>query len=186
MRSMIVFVVITVVIGVTAPAAAQPRCWDTGHSIRCPPGCEVLKLPDFPGDIYTWRCRRPAPPPPPVYSYEPPPASCPPDMYEATETWCCPFGTIYDSGSCRSPERRRTYEAGVPNDPTPMLILVLIGLGLLAWYDHHSRQVAYARETADALGDTDDIAAVAQRMHEAADRADEILRQFRNNSEDDA
>jgi hypothetical protein len=169
-----------------ATALAQLRCFDTGHSIRCPAGCELLKAPNFPGDSFSWRCRRPAPPPP-QYSYEPPENSCPPNMYPVTETWCCPFETVYHDGRCVYPRQQRRYANSGSEDPTPLLIiLAVIGLAVLGWYDHHSRQLAFAREAADGPVSDDDIATAAANMQEAADRAEDILRQFRERSGGDA
>lgn len=185
-----VFALTVVAVSLVAaePATAQPGCYDTGHSVRCRPGCQPLSLPRFAGDFFTWRCRRRAPPPPPrYYSAPPPPASCPPGMYPATETWCCPFGSIYRNGECRFPQEQRTYRASGSDDPTPVLIILgVIGLGILAWYDHHARQVAFARETADAFDDINDIDAATRRVQAAADEADEILRRFRNKTSGDS
>jgi hypothetical protein len=192
MRSTYVFLFVTAFIfAVAATTAAQARCWDTGHSLRCAPGCVPTKLPQFPGDFFAWRCHHHAPPPryaapPPRYVPPPPRSGCPDGMYPVTPTWCCPFGTVYRNGQCRDPQPR-TYEASGPHDPTvPLGILGLIILAALAWYDHHTRQVAYARETADTLEDADDIAAIARRMEAAASEADEILRQFKTRMGDDA
>lgn len=176
-------------LGAAAPAIA--RCWDTGHSIRCAPGCELLKRPRFRGDIFTWRCRRYDPQPqqqyaPPPPRYQPAPDGCGPGMYAATPTWCCPFGTFYESGRCLSPQEPRIYQASAPDDPTPFLLfLAVIALSILAWLDSLNRQAAYARETAEVLEDTEEIAAATARIQDAADEADEILRKFRDKLDDD-
>ena len=182
MNRIIALAVTATSLGAALPATAQLRCWDTGHSIRCPPGCELLKRPNFPGDIFTWRCRRPTPPPP-RYHYTPPPpeASCPSGMYAATQTWCCPVGTVYRNGNCRFPQEQRTYQASPHSgDPTPLLLVLALGIfAVLAWIDHHSRQIAFARETADTLDDATAAAAAAQRLHDAADEADAIINRYR-------
>ena len=176
----IIALAVTVTSFAVLPATAQLRCYDTGRSIRCPPGCELLKPPHFPGDSFSWRCRRP--PPPPRFHYTPPPpqASCPSGMYAATETWCCPFGTVYRNGDCRFPQEQRTYQASGSEDPTPLYILGVIGLIALLWYDHHSRQIAWARETEDGVDSTPDIETARTRMDEAAREADEIIARYRD------
>lgn len=181
----VAFFTILFLICAATGAGAQPRCWDMGGYVRCQPGCELVRPPRFPGDHYTWRCLRP--PPPPRYIPAPPPDSCPQGTYPVTEIWCCPFGTVYRNGTCQYPQRPRVYEASGPEDPTATLMIVaVIAAVILAWFDRHTRQAAYARESADAFDDVDDIAATAARMQDAADRADEILRQFRTKTGDDA
>lgn len=174
----------------STPAPAQLRCYDTGHSIHCPPGCELLKPPHFPGDIFTWRCRRPAPPPPRFYAAPspaplPPPSysGCAPGQYPVTDNWCCPLGTVYDGyHRCIHP---RT-EANLPPDPTvPLAILGFAILGLLAWWDHRSRQIAWAREAEDDLPVTSEIDGARTRMDEAARDADEIIARYRSRMRND-
>lgn len=188
------FICATLIVPAFAPAAIA-RCWDTGHSIQCAPGCELLKPPHFPGDLFTWRCRRHTPPlrlhdarPPP--SYQPPVDGCGPGMYAATPTWCCEIGSVYRNGRCQFPARPRTYEASGPLDPTvPLGIVGLMILAGLSWYDHHNRQIARARGLDDAIdeavGEARDADAAARRMHQAADEADEILRRFRHRRNDE-
>lgn len=191
MRSPYAFLFVTGLIFTAAvPTTAQARCWDTGHSLRCAPGCVPTKLPRFPGDSFSWRCRRQAPPPPRYYAPPPPrqPSDdgCGPGMYPATPTWCCEIGSVFRNGRCVFPDRPPTYEASGPTDPTvPLGILGLIVLAAMAWYDHQTRQIAYARETADSLDEADDIAATARRMEEAAAEADDILRRFRDSMNGD-
>ncbi len=168
-------VVLALAMGTTI---VEARCFDTGHSIRCPPGCELLKRPRFSGDSFSWRCRRPSPPP--TYSYQQPPASCPPGTYPVTREYCCPFGTYYSSGQCRAGQRERTYQASGSDEPTGLLILAAIAVGIFAWWQNRSAQVAYARESADIVHENEDIVAATQRMQEAADLADELLKKFRN------
>jgi len=166
-------------------AIAQPGCYDTGHSVRCRAGCQPLTLPRFAGDAFTWRCRRPAPPPP-RYTYEPPPNSCPPNMYPVTADWCCPIDTVYRNGRCVYPRQQSNYEASGPDDPTPLLTMLgIAALIFLAWYDQHARQLAIARETEDVMGDTGDIESATERMNAAADEADDILRRFRDQMSED-
>jgi len=59
-----------------------------------------------------------------------------------------------------------------------LLILFLLGLGALAWLESRNTQVAAARAAGEDF-DADDISAAAGRITEEADRAEEILRQFR-------
>ena len=101
-------------------------------------------------------------------------------MYAATDTWCCPFGTVYRNGDCRFPQQQRTYQASGSDDPTPLYILGIIGLIALLWYDHHSRQIAWARETEDGVDSAPDIEAARTRMDEAAREADEIIARYRD------
>lgn len=178
--------VLIVILGAVVPTAASARCWDTGHSLRCAPGCEPLKLPRFPGDSFFWRCRRHAPPPQRHYQppRQPPTAMCGSGMYRATPTWCCEIGSVFRNGRCVFPEQPRTYTASGLDESMELLILLLLGLGALAWLENRNSQVAAAREAGEDFDAG--ISAAAGRMNEEADRAEEILRQFRKKMGDDA
>lgn len=138
------------------------------------PGCVVTHCqPIFDGWRHGrrchWRCPRQAPrryqAEPPRYAAPPPPrAFCPPDM-------------VYDGGTCRRPDRPRFHEAaGTDNSMVGLALLGLLILAALAWVDARSRRTAWTRE-ADGV---DDIMDAAGQMNEAADRADAILRSFRD------
>lgn len=189
MRSPYAFLFVTALIFTAAvPTAADARCWDTGFSIRCAPGCAPTKLPRFRGDSFSWRCRRHVPPPqrydPPPPPRQPPTNGCGPGMYPATPTWCCEIGSVFRNGRC-VPERPRTHIASGQADSMDLLILFLVGLGAWAWFQSRDSQIAAAREVGEDF-DADDISAAAGRINEEADRAEEILRQFRKKMEGDA
>lgn len=84
---------------------------------------------------------------------------------------------FYDGGSCRYPQRPRFDEAvGSDDGLISLTLLSLLVLAALAWIDARSRQTAWARE-ADNI---DDIVSATEQMNDAADRADAILRSFRD------
>lgn len=182
MRSPYAFLFTTALIFAAAvPTAAHSRCWDTGYSIRCAPGCTPTKLPRFRGDSFSWRCRRSVPPP----QRHPPTNGCGPGMYPATPTWCCEIGSVYRDGRCVFPEPPRTHAASGQDDSMDLLILVLLGLGALAWFQSRDTQIAAARGVGEDF-DADEISAATDRINDEADRAEEILRQFRKKMGGDA
>lgn len=171
------FANLTTLLLAVSSMAVEARCWDTGHSIRCAPGCELLQPPRFSGDFFSWRCRRPAPPPPQAYSE--PQSFCPAGEYPVTDELCCPSGTVYRGGRCNYPQQ--SYRSPGAGDPTPLLIALATAVFIfLAWYDQHARQLAIARATEDMTEDTADIESATERMNAAADEADDILRRFRD------
>lgn len=105
-------------------------------------------------------------------------------MYPATPTWCCEIGSVFRDGRCVFPERSGAYAASGQDDVMGLIILLLVGLGALAWLENRNAQVAAARNTGEDFDA--DISGVTGRMNEEADRAEEILRQFRKKLGDDA
>lgn len=130
------------------------------------PGCEVIGCePLFDGYRHGqrchWRCRRPRPASP---QYDAP-AHVPVPHYE------------------NSAPRLRYVATGPDIDPIfGWGVLVFLLLCILQYVERHQQRLAFARETADVIEKQASYDAVAAKLHEAADAADDIINTFRKSA----